>query len=354
MYSILFFLLCLTLGGCTQEYNKTVTNKNSTMNESIELGFVGDVMLGRLTNEIIQQKGPRSIWGTMLPLLQSCDCVIANLETALTRSTTAVPKVFNFKADPNVVDALSLAHICAVNNANNHILDFDVEGLRETIQTLNDASIAHVGAGENISEAQKPAYITINNTRIAHIGITDNEPTWHATDTKPGTYYCDMSTAACAKVADHIKKIRADVDMLIISVHWGSNWATKPPENFISCAHAWIDAGADIIHGHSAHIFQGIELYNNKIIMYGLGDFIDDYAIDETMRNDYAILAKLSIRNKKMHTLTIYPAIIESMHVNVPSASDSAIILERIKNLSAENGAPFSITHNTLVLHILN
>src|ERR687891_954085 len=125
-HTLIIILLCIILSGCTfSDKNMNQTHNNGHTSTSVHLGFVGDVMLGRLTNEIIQQKEPAYIWGNMLSLLQSCDCVIANLETALTHSTKAVPKVFNFKANPNVVSTLSRAHICGVNNANNHILDFD-------------------------------------------------------------------------------------------------------------------------------------------------------------------------------------------------------------------------------------
>jgi poly-gamma-glutamate synthesis protein (capsule biosynthesis protein) len=161
-----------------------------------------------------------------------------------------------------------------------------------------------------------------------------------------------MSAESCHTIAEHIQTIRPSVDLFIISVHWGSNWTIEPPENFRQCAHAWIDAGADIIHGHSAHIFQGIELYKNKLIMYSLGDFIDDYAIDDTLRNDYAILAKLTLDNKKMKQLTIYPAIIQSIQVNIPSAPDSAIILNRLKQLSANLNTHLHYQNNTLVLEL--
>lgn len=147
------------------------TKNNTPM---ITLGLLGDVMLGRLVNEKIaslNQKSPKSgyeyVWGDMLALLRANTLNLINLETTLTTSQEKTAKVFNFKAEPHVVEALKVGQISVVNLANNHIRDFSISGLKETISTLDRAGIQHVGAGNNIMEARKPAIIEKNGIKIA-------------------------------------------------------------------------------------------------------------------------------------------------------------------------------------------
>ena len=206
-YCLTFFLLVMS--GCSD------SKKSST----ITIGIVGDIMLGRMTNQVMNAKGARYIWGNLSDLLYTTDLNLGNLETTFTISTSAIPKVFNFKADPKNVRALQEAQFDVVNTANNHILDFDIQGLQETVQTLDIANILHTGAGMNIEQAQKPVIITKNDIRIGIIGFTDNEPTWQAAAAKPGTNYISVDSPQPA--IEQIKKLRPKVDLLILSIHWG-------------------------------------------------------------------------------------------------------------------------------------
>lgn len=226
------------------------------------MAFMGDVMIGRLVNEVIDQEGYYYPWGNALPLLKMTDLNIINLETALTKSDKKVLKVFNFKADIDKIKTLLKARIDVVNLANNHTLDFSEEGLVETIEVLNKSEIKHVGAGINEEEARKEVIMVKNKMKIGVIGYTDNEPGWKATD-KPGINYIEAEDIE--KIRKDIKKLKRKVDVLIITIHWGPNMVERPPQKFINFAHRAIDFGADIIHGHSAHIFQGIEIYKKKV-----------------------------------------------------------------------------------------
>jgi poly-gamma-glutamate synthesis protein (capsule biosynthesis protein) len=238
---------------------------------------MGDVMIGRSVNKKISQEGYSYPWGNVLPYLRKPGVNIINLEAALTGSSRQVPKVFNFKADPNKVITLREAHIQAVNIANNHILDFDEEGLLETIRILDRAGIQHAGAGRTLAEARKPAVIKCNGLKIGLIGCTDNEPGWKSNG-HPGVYYVGMQDTA--ELENDIKKLRKEVDFIILSAHVGPNMVESPDKEKIEFAHQLIDLGVDIIHGHSAHIFQGIELYNNGLIIYDWGDFMDFYGVE--------------------------------------------------------------------------
>lgn len=304
--------------------------------DTVTIGFMGDVMIGRLVNEIIPTKGYAYPWGNTLSLLQKMDLRIINLETTLTTHQEKNPKVFNFKALPDRVETLKIAHIDVANLANNHTLDFMQEGLAETIATLDSANIKHVGAGMNEQEAQQPVIITKNNIRIGIIGYTDNEPTWKAEKNKPGINYIRVGDLHTIK--KQITALRPDVDILIVTSHWGPNMQQRPSQEFIQFAHDIIDAGADIIHGHSSHVFQGIEIYKNKIIMYDTGDFIDDYAVDPQLRNDQSCLFTVVVNKKGPQSVTVTPVVINDMQVNLATAKEKEEIMRRIQKLSQEFG----------------
>jgi len=306
--------------------------------KTITIGLGGDTMIGRLTNEIIQknfvkQKDCSYIWGDLLPIMQATDFNFVNLETTLTKSTKIVPKTFNFKSDPAHAACLTIANIKGVNLANNHMLDFSEEGLLETVNTLDKHNIKHVGAGKNLTEAAKHIIIEKNNIKLGFVGYADYPEEWAATKTNPGINYIRISDIE--RIKKDIANLRKQADIVIVSIHWGPNMRTQPTQEFINFAHKIIDAGADILHGHSAHIFQGIERYKNKLILYDMGELIDDYAVDPILRNNCSIFALVTL-DKKSIKLTLVPIFINHMQVNKATGNTYKWIMERIKKLSGQ------------------
>lgn len=315
-------------------------------NNPIKIAFVGDVMLGRSLNETIANNGCSYIWGNMIKHLQNADLSLINLETTLTRSNKIRPKVFNFKSHPQNVKCLTDVGIDVVNLANNHSLDFDIEGLQETLHTLDTTGILHVGAGMNTTEARKPVIITVHDVKIGIIGYSDNEPDWKAGINEPGINYIHVGDLQA--IQQDIHAIRDKVDIVIATIHWGPNMREKPSDEFVNFAHAMIDAGIDIIHGHSAHILQGVEIYKNKLIMYDTGDFIDDYVVDEHLRNDQSCLFLVTIDHQKIVSVQLIPALINMMQVHEVYGKSASSILERIKKLSREFGT--HVDNDTIIL----
>jgi poly-gamma-glutamate capsule biosynthesis protein CapA/YwtB (metallophosphatase superfamily) len=322
----LIFLVLITLESCV--------STNKTDKNHVIIGFAGDVMIGRLVNKIIQEKGYSYPWGNSLSLLAQADLRIINLETTLTNYTKETPKVFNFRALPDRVKTLQNAHIDVVNLANNHSLDFQENGLAETIATLDSAGIQHVGAGINIHSARKPVIITKNGIKIGIIGYTDNEPTWKASEDKPGTNYINVGDVQ--NIKKQITTLRPLVDIVIVTNHWGPNMEQVPSPDFVEFAHNIIDSGADIIHGHSSHVFQGIEIYQNKIIMYDTGDFIDDYAVDPKLRNDQSFFFTVTVSKNSPISATLTPVIIKDMQVNIADGAEKEEIIGRMQQLSQQ------------------
>lgn len=287
----------------------------ATNKMTVTLGFVGDLMLGRLVNDTIVREGSNFVWGDMQKDLQQADYLIGNLETDLTKSTTMMPKVFNFKADPVAVKSLQDGHVALVNLANNHSRDFADEGLFETLAVLDRAQIRHVGAGIDKAHAQQPIFFTKNGIRFAVIGLTDNEPTWQAGDNNAGTDYVRI----------------------------------YPSQNFINFAHTLIEAGVDIIHGHSAHVVQGIEVYKGGLIMYDTGDFIDDYVVDSELRNDLSFLFNVTLSMQGVEKVSLIPVKISGMQVNHATGADYDFLISVMKERCGRMG-----THVQEVNHRLD
>ena len=312
------------------------------LKRNVVLGFMGDVMIGRTVNEKIDQTSYSYPWGNVQSLLYKNDFNIINLETTLTTSTAKIPKVFNFKATPDKVQTLTEGNITLATVANNHILDFFLEGMYETLTTLDNSGIKHVGAGKNEAEARKPAILEGKGIKIGILGCTDNEPTWAAEPDKPGTNYIKVGDTT--RIKKDIQKLKKRVDIVIVSIHWGPNFREKPNPYFVDFAHTLIDSGADIIHGHSAHILQGIEIYKDKLIMYDTGDFIDDYAVNPLLRNDYSALFLVCVSKEGVHRLQLIPVIIKDMQVNKAYGKEYQAIIDRIRKLSQEFGTKVSTT----------
>ncbi len=314
------------------------------MGPTISIALTGDVMLGRGVNVALRQCGTAWPWGNLLSSLKGSDLTIINLECVIAsggRPWTRWGKVFHFRADPPAVSSLVLAGIDGLVLANNHVLDYEEEALLEMLDLLDRNKIAHAGAGRNLVQARRPALLEAQGLRVGLVSFTDNEPGWAATETTPGTSWIDISLekSSLEPVRDCIAQARAaGADLVIFSIHWGPNLVERPSARFRRFAHAVIDAGADVYHGHSAHVFQGIEIYRGRPIIYDAGDFVDDYAVDPRLRNDRGLLFRLQVAGKMVERIELVPVFISDCQVNLAAGEDKAAIADRIRSLSAELG----------------
>jgi poly-gamma-glutamate capsule biosynthesis protein CapA/YwtB (metallophosphatase superfamily) len=324
----------------------------------ITLAFTGDVMLGRLVNDRLKDMQPEEVWGDVLPYLTQADLRIVNLECALTthlQQWTRTEKMFHFRADPEVVRVLQVAHIEACSLANNHILDYEEQGLLDTLRVLDACSIRHAGAGANAEEAAAPAMIEVEGSspcRMALLSYTDNEPDFAATAKHPGTNYLEVSLdeATAARIANDIAQARAQgADLVVFSNHWGANFVERPSPEFRSFARRVIELGADIYHGHSAHICQGIEIHQGKPILYDTGNFIDDYAVHPLLRNDRSCLFKLMFEQGKLCRIELLPVSLSVAQVALARGKELDAICTRMEMLCAEFGTRLTRKDNRLV-----
>lgn len=309
----------------------------------MKLLFAGDVMLGRLVNDLLQRVGPDYPWGDTKTLFQTADWRCCNLECVISDRGTPwakTPKAFHFRSDAKNVEVLRSARINSVSLANNHTLDFDEEAMFEMLKLLDGAGIQHAGAGHNQAEARRPAVSRAAKASIALIAFTDNEPQWEAGPRTAGVFYCpiDVRDERAATLFETVRAARKTADLLIVSAHWGPNWGYKPMAEHIRFGHALIDSGADIIFGHSCHVFQGVEFYKGRPIMYSAGDFIDDYAVDEVERNDQSFAFIVEIDNGATTRLLLHPTEIANCQARMAAGDRAEKIALRIAGLNRTLG----------------
>jgi poly-gamma-glutamate capsule biosynthesis protein CapA/YwtB (metallophosphatase superfamily) len=278
----------------------------------------GDVMLGRGVDQILAHPGEPELrepylrdargyvrlaerangpiarpvdwrwpWGEVFAFVDEAapDVRLVNLETTITADGEfAERKTVCYRMHPDNLPALTAFQpdVCALGN--NHILDFGYQGLTETAAALDRAGIQGVGAGADLSTARRPAVVNargehrvlVTSVAMTSAGVPES---WAAHHDRPGVWLIrDASRREAADdVATGVLAHKRDGDVAIVSVHWGSNWGYATAAGEIAFAHRLIDAGVDIVHGHSSHHPRPIEIYRGKPILYGCGDVIDDY-----------------------------------------------------------------------------
>jgi len=325
----------------------------------IALGLVGDVMLGRGVDEALKDyRRSEKLWGDTLSVLEAADLRVINLECAITTHEnpwSRTPKTFHFRADPSrAVRVLRAARIDACSLANNHTLDFEEEGLLDTLEYLDGAGIRYAGAGRDLEEAARPAILGgPDPEKVALLAFTDNEPAFAAGVGRPGTNY--LPTSLEPEVLDRVEAAIADAreagaDTILFSNHWGPNMVKRPRDIFRRFARSVVDRGADVYYGHSAHVFQGVEVYRGKPILYDTGDFIDDYAVDDRLRNDRSFVFLFSVEGGEFRRLELFPVVLSFAQTRLATGGERQEILRRMERLSAELGTRLLRREGALVL----
>ena len=315
-----------------------------SLNESrkpLNLLLLGDCMLGRLVNEALKNLPPEYPWGNTIQILHSADWRLCNLECVISdrgEPWSEYPKPFLFRSDAKNIAVLQTARMNAVTLANNHVLDYGYDALAEMLDILDRAGIVHSGAGLNDEQASRVATSEVHGCKLGILAFTDNEPDWEAGPSRPGVFYVptNLNDWRAAKLMSIARENRGNVDLLIVSAHWGSNWGYRPPEEHVTFSHALIDAGADIVFGHSSHVFRGVEFYKRWPIVYSAGNFVDDYAVDRIERNDQSFIFLLEMAGRAPQSLHLCPTLIRTCHASLAKGVHALGIAEKMKELCAE------------------
>jgi poly-gamma-glutamate synthesis protein (capsule biosynthesis protein) len=290
------------------------------------------------------------IWGDALEGLERAevDFRLVNLETAITSSETPwIGKAIHYRMHPQNIGCLSAAQISACALANNHVLDWGYDGLTETLQTLDSTGIARSGAGSDSNEAMQPAVLgTVGKGRLLLFSFgstTSGIPEeWKATSVSPSVNLLDdLSETTAARVCDQMRAHQQLGDLIVASIHWGSNWGYEIPREQVLFAHRLIEKGVAIVHGHSSHHVKAIEVFRGRLILYGCGDFLTDYeGIKgyETFRGDLALmyLVELDSDSGELIAARLVPMQMRRFRLERASVADSRWLCDLLNKLGAK------------------
>ncbi len=243
---------------------------------ALHLAAVGDIMLDRGPGIVLQQGNLAYPFAKVADLLQAADITVGNVESALGDVGTSEIKSYPFRAPPEAAQALALAGFDVVSLANNHGMDYGPEALLQAIDLLQAQGIAPIGAGANFDAAYAPYLTQVNGLSLAFLGYVNvpveyrgfDTAVWTATENSPGLAWGEPE-----QIAVDVTAVRPAADLVIVVLHSGYEYVEAPSPPQMAAARAAIDAGADLVIGHHAHILQGIEFYNGGVIVYGLGNF---------------------------------------------------------------------------------
>lgn len=296
--------------------------------KEITMVFSGDILLSSYVLNNYENRGIDGVVSEeLLREMQNADLTMVNEEFPFSaRGTQAQDKQFTFRVDPSYVKILQEMGIDVVTLANNHALDYGTEALSDSFQTLDDAGIAYVGAGDSRERAAE-AYITeLGGKTFGFLAASRVIPevSWNIDNQQPGMLCTYDSTALC----EAIKKAKENCDYVAVYVHWGIERENMPQDYQRQLGKAYIDAGADIVIGSHPHVLQGIEYYNGKPIVYSLGNYIFNQSIEKTM------LLKVTVSPENETMLQIIPASASGAKTQKMDADSSAELYQFMEEIS--------------------
>jgi len=304
------------------------------------------------------------IWGDALEELHRADVRIVNLETCITSSDAAWPaKEVLYRMSPRNIDCLTTARIDCCCLANNHVLDWGYAGLSETIDSLDRAGIPHAGAGVNAARAAAPAVLDIpgkGRVLVFSIGSTTSgiPHAWGATCDRPGVHLLDdFSEQSVRRIGGQVREAKRPGDVVVASIHWGGNWGYAVPAEQIHFARGLIDEGVDLVHGHSSHHPKSLEVYRDHLILYGCGDFVDDYEGIrgyEEFRDELRLAVTLEVDPKhgQLVEARLVSLQVSRMRLERASDADASWLCDLLNRVCAPFGTEVKMQpDNSLLLH---
>jgi Bacterial capsule synthesis protein PGA_cap len=301
-------------------------------------------MLGRDVAQRLAAGAPEEVWAPeLIEITSSLDLLVCNLECAVSdrgRPTEVVKSSrhpFFFRAPPQAVVSLQTIGIDAVSIANNHALDFGSDALSDTIRHLQDAGIGAAGAGEGTQEACRGIVAAGPNMRVGLVAVSDHPPEFAAAPGRLGISYAALRKSVPAWLIDEIRRLRQTCDLVLAFPHWGPNMAVRPAPWQRRVAAEMLRAGADLVAGHSAHVFHGIEQTEHGFVAYDLGGALDDYAVDPVLRNDLGLLA-LWQAGVEEASLELVGLALDYCYTRLATGAEADWIASRLDNACAELG----------------
>jgi poly-gamma-glutamate synthesis protein (capsule biosynthesis protein) len=291
----------------------------------VKLALAGDTMLGRAVGERLMHDPKHVLLAPeLVEVIGEADLFVLNLECCVSARGEPTPgRVFHFRAPPWAAETLAGLGVDCVTLANNHALDFGSDALLDTLAHLDAAGIRVVGAGTDMELAQTPSVLETDRFTLAVVAFADHPSAFAATADRPGIAYADLRDP----LPDWLTSF-PQADAILVSPHWGPNMTTEPHAYIRTAADALVKAGASLVAGHSAHVFHGIA----PRVLYDLGDFLDDYAVDRKLRNDLGLLYLVDLDGDRLEAI---PLKLEVAHTRIATGDDAAWITGRLTKACA-------------------
>ena len=301
------------------------------------LALAGDTMLGRgVADVLLADPGAPLVAPEIAALVESADAAIFNLECCISSRGERFPdprKPFFFRAPPIAAERLAELGVTAVTLANNHALDYGPAALLDTLRHLADAGIATVGAGADAERAREPLTVTCGDLRLRVVSFSDHPAAYAAGPATPGVAFADLSSAVPDWALEAARPMPG-ADAVLVTPHWGPNMSAEPVRRVHRAAEALLAAGAALVAGHSAHVFQGVA----PRVLFDLGDFIDDYAVDRKLRNDLGLLWLVDLDVDGPRRIRALPLRLDYCFTRRASPSESDWIERHLRRLCAPFG----------------
>jgi poly-gamma-glutamate capsule biosynthesis protein CapA/YwtB (metallophosphatase superfamily) len=290
----------------------------------VRLALAGDTMLGRRVGEELGRRPPETfVDPALVELTRAADLFVLNLECCISDRGEPVPKTFNFRAPPAAVELLLHLGVDCVTLANNHVLDYGEQALLDTFDHLRAGGLAWVGAGETLEQARAPTVVG----DLPIMAFADHPRGFAAGDERPGIAYTDIERGMPEWASERARGA-------LVCPHWGPNMNPSPLPHLRAAARELRDAGAALVAGTSAHVFQGVE----GNVLYDLGDFLDDYAVHRQLRNDLGLLFFVELEPEGPRRIEAVPLKLDFCFTRRAEGNEAAWIRQRLREACATFG----------------
>lgn len=315
------------------------------------LALAGDAMLGRGVGALVRARPDDSLFSDgVLEAARSADALVLNLECCVSTRGSRWPargKPFFFRAPPEAIAHLLALGTGCVTLANNHALDFGATALLDTLDLLGAAGIAVVGAGPDVARARAPRVLEVGALRVGVVAFADHPRDFAAGVDRPGIAFADLGAGRLPEwLHDAVARAREMADLALVTPHWGPNMSTCPVPRVRAAGGALLEAGASLVAGHSAHVFNGVE----GPIIWDMGELIDDYAVDPLLRNDRGLMWIVTLDPAGPVRAEGVPLQVERCRTRLARGRERDWIADRLRAACEELGTRVRTTDGRLVV----
>jgi poly-gamma-glutamate synthesis protein (capsule biosynthesis protein) len=289
---------------------------------TLTLALAGDTMLGRgVAEQLVQDPRTPLLDPALVDIARSADLFLLNLECCVSARGARIDepgKPFFFRAPPQAADRLAELGVSCVTLANNHVLDFGPDALADTLAHLSAAGVATAGAGPDRDAARAGTTLTAGGQRLRVVAVSDHPASYAAGRDRRGIAYCDLDREVPGWLRESARP-KAD-ELVLVMAHWGPNMVGAPVPHVRAAAASLESAGATLVAGHSAHVPHG----TRGRVLFDLGDFLDDYAVDPRLRNDLSLLWLVTLDESGPRRVEGVPVRLEFAHTRPADAAEAA------------------------------